>query len=174
MQGQSAGRSGEGLRTEAERRTGGYQQNVPVPGKMKFPIFDGEEVEAWLYRCQQFFDFYSTPEESKIKMVSVNVTGSTLYWHQSYMRSKMLEGIYPRWIDYTFDISARFSNRPYENPYSDLKNLSQTGTLREYIKEFDFLFNKAELREEVAVGMFVGGLKKEIQGMVLLLQPRCL
>lgn len=68
---------------------------TPIMGKTKFLRFDREEVEAWLYRCQQYFDFYSTPEESKIKMVSVTMKGAAPYWHQTYMRSKMLEGIYP-------------------------------------------------------------------------------
>lgn len=68
-------------------------------------------------------------------------------------------------------VFARFNNGNFENPYSDIKNLSQTRILREYIKEFDFLFNKIEPCEEVVVGIFIGGLRKEIKSMVLMLQP---
>lgn len=107
-------------------------------------------------------------------MISINVDGSALYWHQMYMQGKLIEGIYPRWIDCVVDVSAKFSNRPYENSYSDIKSLSQTRTLQKYIKEFDFLYNKMELREEVAVGMFMGGLHKEIRSMDLLRQPQYL
>lgn len=55
-------------------------------------------------------------------MISINVEGAALYWYQTHVRSKLLEGIYRRWIDYMTDVSAIFSNRPFENPYSDGPN----------------------------------------------------
>lgn len=42
---------------------GGSYFHASCVGKMKFPKFSGDDVEGWIYRCQQFFEFDSTLEE---------------------------------------------------------------------------------------------------------------
>lgn len=59
---------------------GGSYFNVLCVGKMKFPKFSGDDVEGWIYRCQQFFEFDSTLEE----------LGSS--WPQSTWRGKHYKG----------------------------------------------------------------------------------
>lgn len=139
---------------------------------MEFPRFNGGKVESWKFRYQQFFECDEILEESKIKIVSANLEDKALYWHQSYMKGKFLEGVYPQWIDYAMDITTWFNDHAYERPYANLKNLYQKGSLREYVEAYYRLYDKVELYEEVATEMFVWGLKDEIHNMVLLLQPR--
>ena len=47
-------------------------------------------------------------------------------------------------------------------PMADLKSLTQTGSLQEYMKEFDILSNKVTLTEEYSLSCFLSGLKDKI------------
>ena len=47
------------LFSDMEQRGGSRQMRM---GKIEFPRFSGEEVEAWLYRCEHFFTIDETPE----------------------------------------------------------------------------------------------------------------
>lgn len=53
--------------------------------KMEFSRFAGEDVEGWIYHCQQFFKFDVTLEESKVKLASIHLEGKVLQWHQVFL-----------------------------------------------------------------------------------------
>ena len=56
--------------------------------KVDFPRFNGEDLNGWIYRCQQFFDVDGTPPESKVKLAVINLEGRTLQWHQNWRKYK--------------------------------------------------------------------------------------
>lgn len=57
----------------------------------------------------------------------------------------------------------------------ELKNLYHTGSLQEYLDQFDFLLNKVlhkvEANDEMVLSWFLGGLRKEIQNPIRMLWP---
>lgn len=51
--------------------------------KVEFPRLNREGFTNWLYKCEMFFKFDSTPEEAKLQLVVVNLDGNALEWQLS-------------------------------------------------------------------------------------------
>lgn len=141
-------------------------------GTIGFPRFTPEDLEGWLYKCQQFFELDSTPEESKFNLVAIHLEGKALQWHRCFMKLEAAAGRTVEWQEYVAAMSARFSEQAYDDPILDLKNLFQDGALEEYLDKFDSLLSRAKVTEEFAVGFFLGGLKAEIQYPVRMFGPK--
>ncbi|KAH0709731.1 hypothetical protein KY290_011135 [Solanum tuberosum] len=43
-----------------------------------FPKFSGEDLRGWVYRCEQFFEYEDTVEESKVKVAAIHLEGRAL------------------------------------------------------------------------------------------------
>ena len=56
--------------------------------KVDFPRFNGDDLNGWIYRCQQFFDVDGTPMESRVKLAAINLEGRALQWHQNWIKYK--------------------------------------------------------------------------------------
>ena len=57
---------------------------------------------------------------------------------------------------------------------NELKELKQTGSLRDYFKAFEVLLDKAQLNEEQALRCFLAGLEHELKMMVTMFNPKTL
>ena len=72
-------------------------------------------------------------------------------------------------------MEIKFVDVRMENPLIALKKLQQGDqSVSEYEKKFDELLSEVNVREEVAIHMFVGGLREDIQRLVLNLAPSSL
>ena len=67
--------------------------------RIDFPRFDGEDVQGWLYRCEQFFELDAMPENRKVKVASIHLNGRALVWLQFYMKGFGV-GNWPEWDEY--------------------------------------------------------------------------
>ena len=124
-------------------------------------------MHKWLYKCNQYFDLEEIPEAEKLKLTSYYLDGMALYWHQNYTRS--LEGHELTWAEYVEDLCCRFGCQ--RNPLEELTEHRQEGDLEEYIKNFDELWNRAQISERQALVFFLGGLEVEIKNLVKMFEP---
>ncbi|GLT60986.1 hypothetical protein SLA2020_337230 [Shorea laevis] len=99
--------------------------------KIEFPKFNGEELKDWLYKCNQYFRIDGTPDEHKAHLASINLEGKAMKWHQSFLEIKG-EQVLSNWEEYVEGLKARFGEKAYEDPMSDLISLKQTGTVEEF------------------------------------------
>ena len=116
--------------------------------KLDFPRFDGDRVDDWIFRVDQFFTLDKVPEDSNIHVISLHLDVGPLYWHKNFIKSKAR---LPTWGKYKVAIKARLGVLAYDDPMAEIKKLKQTGTLREYFMAFDSLLDKAQLSEEQAL-----------------------
>lgn len=63
------------------------------------------------------------------------------------------------WPAFTASLTARFHEKALIDPLVEIKKLKQTGTLQEYLEEFDNLLSKVDLSEPQALSHFLGGLR---------------
>jgi len=138
--------------------------------RIDFPKFEGEDVQGWVYKCEQFFELDSIAETKKVKIASIHLLGKALVWHQSFMKQFTL-GIWPSWENYKNAIVARFGNGPFDDPMAELVKLRQTGSVSQYQEQFDVLINRVELSVTQAVSCFLSGLTEEIQCAVRMFKP---
>ncbi|GJZ40012.1 hypothetical protein Tco_0586575, partial [Tanacetum coccineum] len=50
--------------------------------KPDFPRFDGSDPFNWLFRAEQFFTFYETPDAQRLTIAYVHFEGSVIQWFQ--------------------------------------------------------------------------------------------
>lgn len=141
--------------------------------RVDFPKFDGEDVQGWVYRCDQFFAIDNVVDNMKVKVASIHMIGRALLWHQSFMKTQV-EGVWPNWEDYKTAVLARFGIGSFDDPLSVLMKLKQTGTVEAYQESFDALLNRVDLTEKQAISCFLSGLTDEVQNSVRMFKPQSL
>jgi len=68
------GGSGEGS-------SGNHNPSLSRLAQVEFPKFCGEDVQGWIYRCEQFFEVDNIGEEMKVKIALIHLSGKALQWH---------------------------------------------------------------------------------------------
>jgi hypothetical protein len=142
--------------------------------KLEFPKFNGEDVDGWIYRVEQFFAVDDTPEQSKLRYAVIHLEDKALQWHQAHLRTRGATINDLTWPEYKKDIVHRFGDSFAENAIEELISLKQTGTLKDYCDAFDSLLNKVTLSEAYAISIFIHGLKTEIGAALRLFKPATL
>ena len=141
--------------------------------KVDFPRFNGEDLNGWIYRCQQFFDVDGTPPESKVKLAVINLEGRALQWHQNWRKYKGGEESIS-WEDYIEAVESRFGEQGHKDPMSELLGLKQTGNVSTYHDQFEFWLGRVNISEEYAVSFYLNGIKPAIQWQVRMFMPKTL
>ncbi|KAG8380917.1 hypothetical protein BUALT_Bualt06G0066500 [Buddleja alternifolia] len=158
--------------TGENSRANGYQ--LPTKrSKVEFPRFNGEDLRGWLFRSEQFFDVDETPSEAKVRLAALHLDGKALQWHQVYMRARLTREL-PGWEEYIKALHDRFGSVTFEDPMSELMNLRQVSSVKDYLDKFDELLNNVDLSEAYAVSCFLAGLKNEIAVQVRMFKPKSL
>jgi len=85
--------------TSGEASTGNFNQSLSRLSRIEFPKFWGEDVQGWIYKCEQFFEVDSIAEDMRVKVASIHLSGKALLWHQSFIKSRIVGG-WPPWAEY--------------------------------------------------------------------------
>jgi hypothetical protein len=87
--------------------------------RLDFPCFDGDNLSAWTYKVNQFFDYYHTPLYQCIRMASFHMEGEALVWFQDTDEA----GQFPTWEAFTQALLTHFGSA-YDDPIESLVKLS--------------------------------------------------
>ena len=55
--------------------------NLSRLSRIDFPKFEGEDVQGWVYKCEQFFELDVIAEGKRVKIAVIHLTGRALVWH---------------------------------------------------------------------------------------------
>jgi hypothetical protein len=137
--------------------------------KLDFPQFNGEEdPTSWVCRAEQFFRFQGTHEEDKAALASFHLEGEAQLWFQILL----WEGREIGWPEFKEGVFARFGPIQFYDPFGELTNLQQEGSIRDYQAQFESLLSKiGNLSQSQQVSCFVSGLKEEIKADVTAGRP---
>lgn len=139
--------------------------------KLDFPRFDGSDVMNWIFRAEQFFDYYSTPDAQRLIIAAVHMENDVVPWFQMISRNHPFQS----WAMFTRALEMEFGPSPYEAPRSTLFKLTQTTTVADYYSTFTALANRAQgLSPDATVDCFVSGLKADIKRDVISQTPSSL
>jgi hypothetical protein len=58
-------------------RTGFYS---PGPLRLDFPRFESDNPAGWMYKANQFFEYYQSPLYQRVRMASFHMEGEALIW----------------------------------------------------------------------------------------------
>jgi len=132
--------------------------------RIEFPRFNGENVNQWIYQCENYFLIDKTPNEFKVQLAIVHLEGKALQWHTALMKFG-LDIDAPSWPRFTKSLIEWFGSIG-DDPMVALMCLRQKNSVDAYHEEFDSIITRLKLSNDHILSCFLGGLKKEIQMMV--------
>ncbi|CAA0829312.1 Unknown protein, partial [Striga hermonthica] len=160
----------EDVRSRGSNHRG--RQRVERP-KLTLPTFNGTDPDSWLNRACQYFEINEIPKSERVKYAAYYLDGEANVWWQWLSRVYKKEDKRIRWKNFEKEMIIRFGVSDYHNYNEALSHIKQTGSLREYQKEFERIASRVrDWPEEALVGTFVGGLKTELAAEVRLDKPR--
>jgi hypothetical protein len=136
--------------------------------KLDFPRFDGTDVLQWIFKAEQFFNYYATPDDQRLTISSIHLDKGVVPWYQMLVRNQPFHS----WIAFTRALEAEFGPSPFECPRSTLFKLTQTQTVSEFYTKFTALANRTHgVSSDALLDCFISGLKPEIRHDVLAQSP---
>ncbi|KAL8115464.1 hypothetical protein AgCh_022091 [Apium graveolens] len=109
---------------------------ISKTARLEFPKFSGDDPDERLTKAEQFFEYQGTTPTHKVALASFHMQE---------------------------ELGARFGPPECEDFDEALTRVKQTGSLREYQREFERLGNRVHgWTQKALVGAFMGGLKAEI------------
>jgi hypothetical protein len=135
--------------------------------RLDFPRFDGVNPSGWSYKVNQFFSYYQTPPNQRIRMASFHMEGEVLVWFQDADEA----GLFPTWEDFLQALLTRFGP-VYDDPMESLMKLRQISTVAEYTTQFEALSNRLRgISDRNRLSCFLSGLKDEVRLPLKMLNP---
>ncbi|XP_073355335.1 uncharacterized protein [Aegilops tauschii subsp. strangulata] len=144
--------------------------------RMDFPRFSGEDPVGWIRQCNKYFQMAAAPEEYKVSLSQMYITGEADVWlRRSGLLKKQLS-----WQEFGKEIIKRFSAQGSYDLTEKFTSLKQGSTsISEYTKLFEDLM--AELQEENPtlsepwfIKCYVNGRRDGIKYQLRLLRPTSL
>lgn len=139
--------------------------------RLEFPRFDGTDALAWIFKADQFFDYYNTPDPERLTIAAVHLDQTVVPWFQMVQRNFPFRS----WQEFTKAIELEFGPSVFERPRSALFKLTQSGSVGEYYLTFTALANRVTgLNSEAVLDCFISGLQPELQREVISQSPTSL
>ncbi|XP_026382523.1 uncharacterized protein LOC113277692 [Papaver somniferum] len=138
---------------------------------LKFPVFDGDDAEGWIFQAEQYYTLHDVPDAQRIPLAAVHFKGDANSWYR-WIKDTLVA---PTWEQFSSKLRSRFGSRKHIDPCSSLSKLSQQGIVRELITEFEKLLNFVYgIPEEHLVSIFISALRSDIGTGVRLFLPKTL
>ena len=139
--------------------------------KLELPIFSGNDAYGWMHHLERYFELRNVHEKEKLRATVVAMEGRALSWYQWWARCNPE----PTWDGFKLAVVRRFQPSMAQNPFELLLALKQTGTVVEFVEEFEkYVGALKAIDQEFARGIFMNGLKEEIQVKVKLYELKSL
>ena len=168
-----SGQSSYGL--SHENIEGGRPMFSSKLAKLEFPKYSGDDPTEWFTRVDQFFEYQGTLEAQKVSLASFHLEGEANQWWQWLRRAYHEEGKEVTWDIFVEELWSRFGPIDCEDFDKFLSKIRQTGSLREYQREFERLGNRVQgWTQKASVGTFMGGLKTEIANGIRMFKTKSL
>ncbi|XP_077242603.1 uncharacterized protein LOC143883132 [Tasmannia lanceolata] len=89
--------------------------------RMDVPKFDGSDSVGWTFKVEQFFNYYSIPEDQRLIISSFHLDGLALSWFQWAKSNNLINS----WKGFLEAIRLRFGPSLYEDHKGALAKLHQ-------------------------------------------------
>ncbi|XP_061367568.1 uncharacterized protein LOC133310624 [Gastrolobium bilobum] len=139
--------------------------------KMEIPAFNGTDPNNWIFKTELYFRLQQIPEALKVHLAGLKMKGAAAPWYQWIYGS----GTVNSWPEFCVAVKQRFAFPNHRDVSGVLSKLTQTGTLSDYMKEFERLMNQVtNLGDDLLMEFFVSGLQPELRGAIQLHWPTSL
>lgn len=131
--------------------------------KVRMPTFEGDDPLGWITRAEKFFDIQHIKEKLKLRLAFINMEGNTIYWFQSWKRNTKRR----TWKAFTTALVCRYGGNRGGDVYERLAAICQTGTIAEFVQEFEILAAQISGASEAQLrGYFLAGLRDDMRDKI--------
>ncbi|XP_026441661.1 uncharacterized protein LOC113340806 isoform X2 [Papaver somniferum] len=148
----------------------GNQQLRPNSVNIKFPTFNGEDPDGWIFNADQYFSVHNNSDALKIIVACAHLKGEANIWY----RWKRTRVVVTTWLEFCNLIRARFNTEKFVDARLAISTMEQKGAVHQHISEFEKLLNFVEFPEDYLISCFIRSLKPHIGSVVKLLAPQTL
>ncbi|XP_028775639.1 uncharacterized protein LOC114732519 [Neltuma alba] len=143
-------------------------QNSYRPIKLDFPKFDGSDPMIWIFRAEQYFSYYETPDNQRVLVASVSFEGDVVPWFQMLQKTRVITN----WLSLVKAIEDEYGPSLFDQPRIRLFKLMQSSSAEVYCPEFLALANRTEgVSDAALLDCFFGGLKPYLRKDVMAQKP---
>ena len=137
----------------------------------EIPVFEGEHIYGWLSPVERYFRIGGFSDGEKLDLVSVHLAGDVLGWFNWEVNRLP----FAHWFDFKDRLLLRFGNLRIKGPSQSLFCIKQLGTVQEYVRLFEDLSAQVSgLDDHKLEGIFLNGLRPEMQELVYMMKPQSL
>ena len=137
--------------------------------KVEMPFCDGSKISEWIVDIEYFYTLGRYRDDAKLDLVPLCLQGALKKWYAWVMR----HGGFQNWRDFINQILVRFSESIDEEPGTRLFAIKQTGTVADYVSEFEELSAQVPgLEDRHLERIFYNGLSLEMKEVIRMKDPQ--
>lgn len=138
--------------------------------KVEMPVFGGENPYGWITRAERYFRVTRYDPAARLELVSLSLEDDALSWFNYEVEHRPFYD----WHEFKRRMLARFADSFEKTPGKRFFGIQQTGTIAEYVREFQELASQVHVEEEHKIDVFFNGLKKEMKEVIKMKEPKTL
>lgn len=137
--------------------------------KIELPVCDGSRPFNWIARVERYFRLGNYHGEDRLQLVSMSLDGPALNWYNGEMETDP----FVDWRQFKKRLVDRFCGNVEEEPGKRLFGIKQTGSVQDYISEFEELAGIVHnVTEKSLIDIFYNGLKPAMQEVIKIKEPQ--
>lgn len=138
--------------------------------KVEMPIFSGVNPFGWIAQAERYFRVMQSTPEYQLELASLSLEEDALSW----FNYEIEYGDFKDWVDFKQRLLSRFAESFEKTPGKRLFSIQQTGSIAEYVREFQELASQIKLAEAHKIDIFFNGLKREMKEVIMMKEPQTL
>ena len=151
-------------------RNNGRDPEGPSPFKLRLeqPQFNGEDPHTWVFKAEEYFDYYQVPADRRLRLASLMMTGDAASWYQYQKNNNLLH----TWHHFVEEIKERFDSDYRKDFFGVLSKMCQTTTVADFRTNFERVLNRVtNATEEQLIAIWTAGLKPPLNRELELRKP---
>ncbi|XP_048627782.1 uncharacterized protein LOC125596770 [Brassica napus] len=151
------------------RMSNSLENRSDLMKKAELPVFSGTYPNIWLNRAERYFRLGNFSDQDRFDLLSLSFEGVILNW----FLIELEELPFSCWNDFKRRLIARFTHRMEDDPGKRLFSIKQTGSITDYIGEFEELRGLVSgIDEKNLIHVFFNGLKQEMKEVIKMKEPQ--
>ncbi|XP_013639368.1 PREDICTED: uncharacterized protein LOC106344556 [Brassica oleracea var. oleracea] len=137
--------------------------------KIEMPSCDGSKISDWLVDIEHFFVVGRFHDHERLDLIPLCIKGRVKKWFAWALR----RGGFRNWLEFKQQLVLRFTKSIDEEPSTRFFSIKQTGSVADYVSEFEELSTQVPGIEDRHLGrIFYNGLSTEMKEVIKMKDPQ--